>query len=179
MARVVCRLRTHLTIVQGADLPWPPPLRLCRDLGNTQVTGDVSTWSAMTQATNMCAASVLSLCLASARRPCVDDVQGAYLPCHRLCRDLNSTQVTGDVSTWTTMTQATLMCAACALWPHLASTRRPCVNGMQGAYLPCHRLCRALPHTQVTGNVSGWSAMTRAAVMCAACALLPCLASTR
>ena len=53
--------------------------RLCRDLGNTQVTGDVSTWSAMTQATNMCAASILSLCLASARRPCVDDVQGAYI----------------------------------------------------------------------------------------------------
>ena len=60
-----------------------PPLRLCRDLGNTQVTGNVSTWSAMTQATHMCAAYALSPMLGSMCRVVahVPHVQGADLPC--------------------------------------------------------------------------------------------------
>ena len=65
-------------------------------------------------------------------------VQGADLSCY-LCSDLNSTQVTGDVTGWSAMTQATYMCAAYALSPWLASTCRVVahVPHVQGADLPC------------------------------------------
>ena len=52
-------------------------------------------------------------------------VQGADLSCY-LCSDLNSTQVTGDVSGWSAMTQATYMCATYALSLWLACTCLTC-----------------------------------------------------
>jgi hypothetical protein len=88
-----------------------PACRLRRGLDSTNVTGDVSGWSAMNKASNMCVP----------RTPRAPTVKSC-IPACRLRRHVRNTHVTGDVSGWSAMTKADTMCVPRA--PLCSLTRR-------------------------------------------------------
>ena len=88
---------------------------------------------------------------------------------------LQNTQVSGDVSGWKAMTQATTMCVQQRR--HGACMGAPCACWAGGSALTGGRaLHRFLINTQVSGDVSGWRAMTQAKQMCvrSRCPLCAC-----
>jgi hypothetical protein len=100
-----------------------PACRLRRDLSDTHVTGDVSGWSAMTKATWMCVPRT-PLCSLTRRRRVHLTYVKSCIPACRLRRELMDTNVTGDVSGWSVMTEADTMCVPRAPLRSLARRRR-------------------------------------------------------
>jgi hypothetical protein len=87
------------------------------------------------------------------------------VPARRLRRDLQDTQVSGDVSGWAAMTKATVMCVPRAPLRSIARPPLPRAPHVQSC-VPAHRLRRYLGYTSVSGDVSGWSALTQTTNMC-------------
>ena len=146
----------------------------------------------MTQATYMCVqqrrhgACMGALCLLGGRIGAHREEGAAQIPGgsaltggRALRRNLHNTQVSGDVSGWKAMTQATYMCvqqrrhgacmgALCLLGGRIGAHREEGAAQIPGgsALTGGRALRRNLHNTQVSGDVSGWKAMTQARYMC-------------
>jgi hypothetical protein len=81
-----------------------------------------------------------------------------------LGRHMYNTRVSGNVSGWKAMTQARFMCVHQRR--HGVFTAGVCMLGGGSALTWGRAVRRYLRHTQVSGDVSSWKAMTKAGKMC-------------